>query len=278
MSTITYACINDGHRKLVEFPPRTGALEPIADSLQTVLTTVPPGEQIDFREVEDSDYIYYYSSQATNKFLAGCACRRMPGNNYNSSGSGNSTTTNNNSSSNNNVSSTAEVRAFLKDALKLIPNEAGKIAVIDEAKIKEIQQLLKARLEASTDRKLADVNAAIEKARLTMERNIEQALARDEHLRTMEENSNVITASSAELQRSTEQLNWKFMKERVKTAMMVLGVIAVVVVILAMMVCHPDFSNCKSATTSSRASAATKTTTAPTATSNNIIIIGGSGK
>ena len=239
MSTITYVCINEGHTKLVEYPPRMGSIGPIADSLQTVLTAVPLGESFDqVREVEDSDYTYYYSTQGRgSRFIAGCACRRMISNH-------------NNNNSTNNIT-ISEIKSFLKDALKLVPQEASKVSVglHSEEKLKEIQNLLKERLEASTDRKLADVNAAIERARQTMEKNIEEALARDDHLRRMEENSSTMAESAQELQRNSERLNWKFMMQRIKTVLMVLGILAVVVLVIVVMICKPNFSECSSTTT-----------------------------
>jgi len=142
----------------------------------------------------------------------------------------------------------SEITSFLKDALKLIPKDAGKVAVITDEKIKEIQTLLKERLEASTDRKLADVNAAIERARQTMEKNIEDALARDDHLRRMQENSETMAESAQELQRNSDKLNWKFMLQRIKMVLMILGILAVVSVVLLMMICKPNLSECRSST------------------------------
>ena len=242
MSTIVYACVNEGVRKLIEHPARAGPLIAPADALQTVLMTVPLGEARQ-QEVEDDDYTYFYRSNG--RHLVGCACRRLPGRPTPEK-------------------VTRDVHAFLKDAIALVPAQAASAALSVSALV-EMQRLLKARLEASTDQQISDINAAIERGRAAMVDVIEAAMAREEAARRLEASSAAVASTADVLKRNAAKMEWTFLGQRFKTLAMLGGAVAVVIIIIVFMVCDPNLSACRSAapppapiTTTTRAPATTR--------------------
>jgi hypothetical protein len=238
MSSIVYTCVNEGMRKLIEYPPRVGSLVTPADTLQTVLHTVPQGEPRT-QVINDTDsFTYFYHSNG--KFLVGVACRRP-------AGLGELP-----------AAEVKQVRAFLTDIIKLAPAD-GRV-VLSDATLRDMQSMLKARLEATTDAQINDIQASIARARETMEKNIEATLARGDDVARMQANSEVLAQSATVMQNNAEAVNDKMCWQRMKTTVIAGIAVFCIIAVLVMLICHANLSGCIG---SDPATLPTTTTAAP---------------
>lgn len=247
MTSIVYTCVNEGMRKLIEYPPRSGSLVEVADTLQTVLHTVPIGEARQ-QEVADTEYTYFYNSNG--RHLVGVACRRPAGQQELP------------------PTEVRQVRSFMADAMKLAP--ADKSVSLGPEALNAWQQVLKRRLEATTDAKINDVNATIAAARRTMETNIEQTLARGDDVSRLQDRSAQLADSAKVMETRAGEVNDTMCWNKYKMYICLVVVFLIVISVIVTWLCGPTLAGCRSA---SPQQGGTTTTIAPLTTTPPPVII-----
>lgn len=206
---IKYSCINDGKTLVAEHPP---AEQPkLAQTLQTVLATVPPKE---YRRqtVEDTDVCFHYLSTGDGRII-GCA-------------------------------TTKDVKGrvvfnFLDGVEVLI---RGPTADMRNAK-KILQQKMDFHNDPAND-KITAVQDSIDRAKDIMTDNVDKALARGDRLDTLHSKSVTLQNQAMTFQKKSTDLKRSLCMRNAKFTAMIVGAVLALILIILLIVCKPNFSAC----------------------------------
>lgn len=206
---IRYSCINDGGSMVSEFPV---AEQPkLAQTLQTVLATVPPRE---YRRqtVEDTDINYHYLSNGDGK-IVGCAATK-------------------------DVKSRI-VFNFL-DAVEALVRGAN-------ADLRNAKKLLQQKVEFYNDPandKITAVQDSIDRAKNIMHDNVDKTLARGDRLDTLHAKSVTLEGQAQTFNKKATQLKRNYCLNHAKFIVMIVVAVAVLILIVLMIICKPNFKDC----------------------------------
>lgn len=210
---IKYSCINDGATLLADFP--SDADPKFVETMQKVLSTVPPREYrrktIDDKE---SGVNYHYISNGEGCIVACVTSSDMR---------------------------MRTVFAFLEAVEPLVRGNGG-------AELRNGKKLLQQKMEFYNNPqndKITALNDDINQVVDVMMDNMDKVLTRGDRIDTLQEKSSNLAEQAQQFQdRSTELKRALCMKNLKFTLMIVFAVILVIIIIL-MIACKPNFSNCR---------------------------------
>jgi vesicle-associated membrane protein 7 len=208
---IKYSCINNGAELVSEYPAEEQPK--LAATLKSVIDSVPPKE---YRRqtVEDADVNYHYISNGDGR-IVGCASTKDV--------------------------KTRVVFNFLDAVESLVrgPN----------ADLRNAKKVLKQKMEFHNDPandKITAVQDSIDKAKDIMTDNVDKALARGDRVDTLHAKSVTLQEQALTFQTKSTQLKRSLCMRNAKFAAMIAFAVVVLILILVMVICKPNFRDCKS--------------------------------
>ena len=206
---IKYSCVNDGANMIAEYP--VGEQPKLAATLQTVLGTVPPRE---YRRqtVEDTDTNYHYLSSGDGRII-GCVSTKDV--------------------------KTRVVFNFL-DAVEALVR--GQTYDMRNAK-KLLQQKMEFYNDPAND-KITAVQDSIDRAKDIMVDNVDKALARQDRLDTLHAKAVTLQEQAHTFQKKSTDLKRQLLCRHICFVAGIVGAVAVLIFIILMIVCKPNFSAC----------------------------------
>lgn len=210
---IKYSCINDGDKLLAEFP--VGEQPKLAETMQRVIATIPPKEYRR-KSVEDKDnnLNYHYISNGEGR-IVGCV-----------------------------AGSDVKMRtafAFLEAVEPLVRNTT----TIEPQNCKK---LLKQKMEFYNNPqndKISALNDDINQVVDVMMENMDKVLARGDRVDTLHAKAVTLNEQAQTFQTRATQLKRSLCMRNAKLTIMIVGAVLVAIFIILMIVCKPNFSDCK---------------------------------
>jgi len=215
-SIIRYAAVYSAGNLLIEYPI---AEQPVlAKNMSAVVGTVPPKE---YRRqtVEDTDANYHYLSTGDNTIFACVTTKSTP---------------------------TRITFAFIESI------ESSYKAYLSNGFIKEeCKKMARTTLEQKVafyndpaNDKISNINESLVRAQNTMTENIEKTLERGDKLDTMHATSIALASQAGQFNKRSGELKRQMMWRHIKMILMVVGGAFVIILILLMIICKPNFSAC----------------------------------
>ena len=206
---VKYACINDGNKLIAEHP--AGEFPKLAQTLQTVLATVPPRE---YRRqtVEDQEVNFHYLSNGDGR-IVGCV-------------------------------STREVRSrtissFLEAVEALVRGPS--------ADLRNGKKMLQTKMEYFNDPandKISAVQESIDRAKDLMTDNVDKAMARGDQLDEMHQKSSNLQQQAHEFDSKAQDLKTAMCWKNIKMMVLIGAAVTVVIIIIVFIACKPNLSDC----------------------------------
>lgn len=214
---IKYSCINEGANLLVDFPSDGSADRNLVETMQQVLSTVPPREYrrktIDDKESASN---YHYISNGEGCIVACVTTSDMR---------------------------MRTVFAFL-EAVECLARGSGPQGLEVRNGKKLLQQKMEFYNNPQND-KITALNDDVQQVVDVMMDNMDKVLTRGDRIDTLQEKSSNLADQAQQFQdRSSELRRTLCMKNLKFTIMIVLAVILVIIIIL-LIACKPNFSNCR---------------------------------
>lgn len=208
---IKYSCINDGSNLLAEYP--AGEQPKLAETLQKVLATVPPKEYRR-KTIEDKEgsVNYHYISNGEGR-IVGCV-------------------------------TTPDVRmrtvfAFLEAVEPLV---RGPATDLRNGK-KLLQQKTEFYNNPQND-KITALNDDINQVVDVMMDNMDKVIVRGDKIDTLQQKSVTLADQAQTFQKKSTDLKRNLCLRNAKMMIMIGGAVAVVILIIVMIACKPNFSAC----------------------------------
>ena len=206
---IKYSCVNDGANMLAEYP--VGEQPKLATTLQTVLNTVP-AKEYRRQTVEDTDTNYHYLSSGDGRII-GCA-------------------------------STKDVKSrvvfnFLDAVEALVRGQT-----YDMRNAKKLLQQKQEYYNDPANDKITAVQDSIDRAKDIMVDNVDKALARQDRLDTLHAKAVTLQDQAATFQKKSTELKRSLCLRNAKFAAMIVAAVAILIFIILLIVCKPNFSDC----------------------------------
>jgi hypothetical protein len=207
---IKYACINVNGNIFTEFPTTEQQL--LAKTLQTVISTVS-SKEYRRQTIEDIDMHYHYLSNGDGKIF-GCVA-------------------------------TKDIKQrVIFDFLDKI-EEMCRDKNLDQLLIKEIIKKKMLFYNDPDNDKINSVQKSIDIAKDIMTNNIDAALKRGDRLDTLNTKSENMAASAAIFQKKSSDLKREMCMRNAKMIIMIVGSVLVFILIILLIICRPNFSDCK---------------------------------
>lgn len=213
---IKYSCINDGPNLLVEYP--SDADPKYVETMQKVLGTVPPREYrrktIDDRE---GGVNYHYISNGEGCIVACVTSSDMR---------------------------MRTVVAFLEAVEPLVRGSVGGQGTELRNGKKLLQQKMEFYNNPQND-KITTLNDDINQVVDVMMDNMDKALTRGDHIDTLEEKSSNLADQAQQFQDRSSELRRALCMKNLKFTIMIALAVVLVIFIILMIACKPNFSACK---------------------------------
>jgi len=206
---IRYASVYDDGNLIAEFPQNE--FPKLADTLKTVVSSVPRRE---YRRqtVEDTDVNYHYLSNGEGR-IVGCVTTKDV--------------------------KTRVVFAFLDGAESVVRGQAD-----PRSTKKMLQQKMEYHNDPAND-KITAVQDSIDRAKDIMTDNVDKALARGDRIDTLHAKSVTLSEQADKFNKKAGDLKRQMCLRHAKFVAMAVGSVLVLVFIILIAVCKPNFSACK---------------------------------
>nr|CCC90652.1 putative synaptobrevin [Trypanosoma congolense IL3000] len=213
---IKYSCINEGTTLLAEYPP--DEFPKMAELMQKVIATVPHNEYRR-KTIEDKDggVNYHYISNGEGHTVACVTSNDMR---------------------------MRTVFAFLEAVEPLVRQNAGQ----PNSELRNGKKLLQQKMDfynnPQNDRITAlndDINQVVD----VMMDNMDKVLARGDRIDTLQERSATLSEQAQQFQQRSTQLKRSMCMKSMKLTIMIILTVAVIIFIIIIFICKPNFSNCK---------------------------------
>ncbi|EKF98574.1 vesicle-associated membrane protein, putative [Trypanosoma cruzi] len=213
---IKYSCINDGTVLLAEYPP--GEQPKLAETMQKVIATVP-GKEYRRKTIEDKEggVNYHYISNGEGRIVACVTTNEMR---------------------------MRTVFAFLEAVEPLVRGNVGPPGTELRNGKKLLQQKMDFYNNPQND-KITALNDDINQVVDVMMDNMDKVLARGDRVDTLHEKSNTLADQAEQFKQRSTQLKRSMCLKNVKLTLMIIGTVGVVILIIVVIACKPNFSNCK---------------------------------
>eukprot|EP00331_Platyophrya_macrostoma_P003620 CAMPEP_0176425144 /NCGR_PEP_ID=MMETSP0127-20121128/11231_1 /TAXON_ID=938130 /ORGANISM="Platyophrya macrostoma, Strain WH" /LENGTH=211 /DNA_ID=CAMNT_0017806283 /DNA_START=63 /DNA_END=698 /DNA_ORIENTATION=+ len=209
---IKYSCINDGSTLLAEYPPQEQPK--LADTLQKVIATVPPKEYRR-KTIEDKEggVNYHYIANGEGR-IVGCV-----------------------------TSSDVRMRTVFAFLEAVEPLVRGPATDLRNGK-KLLQQKMEFYNNPQND-KITALNDDINQVVDVMMDNMDKVLTRGDRLDSLHAKSVTLADQAHAFQTTSTQLKRNMCMRNVKMFIMIGGAVAVLILIIVLIACKPNFSSCK---------------------------------
>jgi vesicle-associated membrane protein 7 len=206
---IRYSAVFGDGDKLAENP--VAELPNLAKTLETVISSVPRRE---YRRqtVEDTDVNYHYLSNGEGR-IVGCVTTKDV--------------------------KTRVVFNFLDAVEGLVRG-----TVDPRAAKKMLQQKMDFHNDPAND-KISAVQESIDNAKNIMTDNVDKALARGDHIDTLHAKSVKLEEQSAKFNKKAGDLKRQMCMRNAKFAILIGGAVLILILIVLMIICKPNFNDCK---------------------------------
>jgi vesicle-associated membrane protein 7 len=206
---IRYSSVYDDGNLVSEYPQ--AEFPTLAKTLQTVISSVPKRE---YRRqtVEDTDVNYHYLSNGEGR-IVGCVTTKDV--------------------------KTRVVFNFL---------DACESVVRGQTDPRAMKKLLQQKMEFYNDPandKITAVQESIDRAKEIMTDNVDKALARGDRIDTLHAKSVTLQEQSERFNKKAGDLKRQMCLRHAKFVAMVVGSVLVLILIILMIVCKPNFKDCK---------------------------------
>eukprot|EP00796_Vickermania_ingenoplastis_P011414 gene11414-7918_t len=211
---IKYSCINEGANLLADYP--ADADPKYAETMQKVLSTVPPREYRR-KTIDDKEggVNYHYISNGEGCIVACVTSSDMR---------------------------MRTVFAFL-EAVEPLVRGSGQGAELRNGK-KLLQQKMEFYNNPQND-KITALNDDINQVVDVMMDNMDKVLTRGDRIDTLQEKSSNLADQAQQFQDRSTELKRALCMKNVKFTIMIVCAVILVVIIIVMIACNPNFSKCK---------------------------------
>ncbi|KAG8343011.1 putative Synaptobrevin [Trypanosoma vivax] len=214
---IKYSCINEGSTLLAEYPP--GEHPKLAEIMQKVIATVP-GKEYRRKTIEDKEggVNYHYISNGEGRIVACVTSNDMR---------------------------MRTVFAFLEAVEPLVRGSACPPGNELRNGRKLLQQKMDFYNNPQND-KITALNEDINQVVDVMMDNMDKVLARGDRIDTLHDRSATLSEQAHQFQKRSTQLKRNMCWKNFKLTLMIILAVGVVIFIIVLLACKPNFSNCKS--------------------------------
>ena len=206
---IRYSAVFGDGDKIVEFP--VAEFPTLAKTLETVVSSVPRRE---YRRqtVEDTETNYHYLSNGEGR-IVGCV-------------------------------TTKDVKSRVVFHFLDSVQDAVRGTVDPRAAKKMLQQKMEFHNDPAND-KISAVQESIDNAKNIMTDNVDKALARGDRIDTLHAKSVTLQEQSQKFNKNSQALERMMCRRNAKFAILAGASVVVLIFIVLMVICKPNFSDCK---------------------------------